>query len=51
MRHAIEAIPAGSVFVLDMRGDLGCGALGDVLVSRLIAGTHPSPSSGHSKDM
>jgi regulator of RNase E activity RraA len=37
MRHAIETIAAGSVFVLDMRGELGCGALGDILVSRLIA--------------
>src|SRR5258708_7149215 len=37
MHAAIEAIPAGSVFVLDMQGNRSCGALGDVLISRLIA--------------
>ena len=34
---AIDAAPAGSVFVFDMNGDAGCGALGDILIARLIA--------------
>jgi regulator of RNase E activity RraA len=33
----LDRIPAGAVLMLDMRGDTTAGALGDVLVARLIA--------------
>src|SRR4051794_16713005 len=34
---AIDKVPAGSVVVMDMRGDVSAGGLGDVLVARLKA--------------
>ncbi len=34
---AIDAAPAGSIFVFDMNGDATSGALGDILIARLIA--------------
>lgn len=37
MQEAIDTIPAGSVLVIDMNGDPTCGALGDILIARLIA--------------
>ena len=37
MQEAIDTAPAGSVFVIDMNGDPRCGALGDILIARLIA--------------
>jgi len=37
LHGTIDDIPPGSVLVLDMRGDDSAGALGDVLVARLIA--------------
>jgi regulator of RNase E activity RraA len=33
---AIDAIPAGSVMVIDMNGDTDVGALGDILIARLV---------------
>ncbi len=52
MHAAIEAIPAGAVFVLDMGGDTSCGALGDVLTSRLIArGAAGAVSDGGMRDI
>jgi regulator of RNase E activity RraA len=36
-QDAIDNMPAGSVFVIDMNGDASCGALGDILIARLIA--------------
>lgn len=36
MRQAVETIPAGSVLVMDMQADPNCGALGEILVARLI---------------
>ncbi len=35
--ESIEAMPAGGVMVIDMQGSVAGGALGDVLISRLIA--------------
>jgi len=35
-RKAIETAPRGSVLMIDMHGDTGGGALGDILVARLI---------------
>ncbi|ODU54400.1 MAG: hypothetical protein ABS99_09415 [Acetobacteraceae bacterium SCN 69-10] len=35
-RLAVETTPAGSVLMIDQGGDLGGGALGDILVARLI---------------
>ena len=35
-RKSIEGAPPGSVLVIDMGGEAGAGALGDILVSRLI---------------
>ena len=35
-RKAIEGAPPGSVLVIDMGGEIGAGALGDILVARLI---------------
>ncbi len=37
LQEAIDNAPAGSVFVFDMNGDAGSGALGDILIARLIA--------------
>ena len=37
VQEAIDTIPAGSVLVIDMNGDATCGALGDILIARLIA--------------
>jgi regulator of RNase E activity RraA len=37
LQEAIDTAPAGSVFVFDMNGDPSCGALGDILIARLIA--------------
>ncbi len=37
LRGTLDAIPAGSVVVLDMMRDASCGALGDVLIARLKA--------------
>ena len=37
LQAAIDAAPAGSVFVFDMNGAPNCGALGDILIARLIA--------------
>ena len=37
MTQAIETMPRGAVLVIDMGGVLGGGALGDVLVARLVA--------------
>lgn len=37
MQEAVDTIPSGSVFVIDMNGDTSCGALGDILIARLIA--------------
>ena len=37
LQPAIDAAPAGSVFVFDMNGDIGSGALGDILIARLVA--------------
>jgi regulator of RNase E activity RraA len=36
-RRAIEECPAGKVLVIDCRGKLGGGSLGDILIARLIA--------------
>jgi len=36
-RKAVENIPAGKVLVVDARGDLGAGILGDILVTRMQA--------------
>jgi regulator of RNase E activity RraA len=33
---AIDAIPAGAVMVIDMNGDADVGALGDILIARLV---------------
>ena len=35
-RRAVELTPAGSVLVVDMGGEVGGGAFGDILVARLI---------------
>lgn len=35
-RVAIETIPPGHVLVIDTRGELGSGTLGDILVARLL---------------
>ena len=35
-RQAVETAPEGSVVVVDMGGDIGGGAFGDILVARLI---------------
>jgi regulator of RNase E activity RraA len=35
-RHVIETAPAGSVLVVDMGGNIGGGAIGDILAARLI---------------
>jgi regulator of RNase E activity RraA len=37
LQEAIDNAPAGSVFVIDMNGDASSGALGDILIARLIA--------------
>lgn len=37
LQAAIDDAPAGSVFVFDMNGDTGSGALGDILIARLVA--------------
>lgn len=37
LQAAIDDAPAGSVFVFDMNGDIGSGALGDILIARLVA--------------
>jgi regulator of RNase E activity RraA len=37
LQDAIDNAPAGCVFVFDMNGDAGSGALGDILIARLIA--------------
>jgi regulator of RNase E activity RraA len=37
LRGTLDAIPAGSVLVIDMMRDGSSGALGDVLIARLIA--------------
>jgi regulator of RNase E activity RraA len=37
LQDAIDNAPPGSVFVFDMNGDAGSGALGDILIARLIA--------------
>jgi regulator of RNase E activity RraA len=37
LQEAIDNAPAGSVFVIDMNGDARSGALGDILIARLIA--------------
>ena len=37
LQEAIDNAPPGSVFVIDMNGDAGSGALGDILIARLIA--------------
>lgn len=37
LQPAIDAAPPGSVFVFDMNGDVGSGALGDILIARLVA--------------
>ncbi len=37
IRDAIEAMPAGRVMVIDARGELGCGTLGDILAARIKA--------------
>ena len=36
-RRAIEECPAGKVLVIDCRGKLGGGSLGDILIARLMA--------------
>ena len=36
-RDAVEAAPAGSVVVIDGRGERGCATLGDILATRLHA--------------
>jgi regulator of RNase E activity RraA len=35
-RAAIEAVPPGHVLIMDARGDLGGGNLGDILIARLL---------------
>ncbi len=35
IRDAIEAMPAGTVAVLDSRGEAGCAVLGDILAARM----------------
>lgn len=35
MRDAIETMPAGTVAVIDARGDQGCATLGDILAARM----------------
>ena len=35
-RAAIEAVPPGHVLIMDARGDLGSGNLGDILIARLL---------------
>jgi regulator of RNase E activity RraA len=37
LREAIDSAPAGSVMVIEARGELGAGTLGDILVARLKA--------------
>lgn len=37
LQEAIDNAPAGSVFVIDMNGDATSGALGDILIARLVA--------------
>jgi regulator of RNase E activity RraA len=37
LQEAIDNAPPGSVFVIDMNGDASSGALGDILIARLIA--------------
>ena len=37
LQDAIDNAPPGSVFVIDMNGDASSGALGDILIARLIA--------------
>ncbi len=37
LQEAIDTAPADSVFVIDMNGDTTSGALGDILIARLVA--------------
>ncbi len=37
IQQACDSIPSGSVLVIDMNGDTRCGALGDILIARLVA--------------
>lgn len=37
LHGTIDRIPAGSVLIIDMRGDKSCGGLGDIMVAALAA--------------
>jgi regulator of RNase E activity RraA len=37
VQEAIDSVPAGAVLMIDLGGDASIGALGDILVARLIA--------------
>ena len=52
MQEAIDTMPSGSALVIDMMGNAGCGALGDILIARLVArGTAGVVADGGMRDI